>query len=135
MNEIYQQTFSMNLRYFMTLRKKTQADLVRDLHLGQSLVSKYWRGERVPRMATLDALCEYLNCSRSDLLGASPVSPPKSQTGDVLLDELLEIAAASPPGTVRMAINFLRDLNAFMISEDKKETPPEGAGDVSRKEP
>lgn len=64
----YGKIVAKNLRRIMFECDKTQADISRDLHINKATVSTWCNGKRIPRMDKVDALCEYLDCSRSDIL-------------------------------------------------------------------
>lgn len=59
--------FSRNLRDIMNREKKTQTDIVRDLHFTASTVSDWVLGKKYPRVDKLQALADYLHCLKSDL--------------------------------------------------------------------
>ena len=52
---------------------KTQAELADYLEVTQAAVSNWVNGVKLPRMGKIDKICEFLNCSRSDLLIGDPV--------------------------------------------------------------
>ena len=47
---------------------KTQTDLADYLEVSQASVSNWINGIKVPRMNKIDKICEFLKCTRSDLL-------------------------------------------------------------------
>lgn len=64
----YKEIFSKNLRHYMEVCGKTQADIVNDLHFDKSTVSTWCLGTRLPRMDKVNALAQYFHCNRSDLI-------------------------------------------------------------------
>lgn len=74
MEETLKRAFSENLRYFMALRKKTQADLAQATGVAASTVSYWINGVKIPRADKLAAICRCLNIDMNDLLSQrSPV--------------------------------------------------------------
>lgn len=81
----YKEIFSKNLRYYMSLKDKSQIDIVNDLGYDKSAVSTWCNGTRLPRMDKVDALAEYLGVRRSDLIDereAKEQDPPSRQLRD-----------------------------------------------------
>lgn len=78
------ETFRDNLRYFMDLRGKTQADIARGLNVSTSAVTYWCSGEKMPRADKFKALCDYLFIDMSDLLTPREAVPSFEQR---LLDE------------------------------------------------
>ena len=68
MEDQYKKIFSKNLRYYMKIQGKTQADLIKDLGFDKSTVSTWVNAARLPRMAKIDQLAHYLGITRSDLV-------------------------------------------------------------------
>lgn len=66
--DVYKRIFSSNLRYYMDLNHKSQADIINDLGYDKSAVSTWCNGTRLPRMDKVDALAKYLGIYRSDLI-------------------------------------------------------------------
>lgn len=64
------ETFSNNLKYFMDLRKKSQADIARATGVATSTVSYWVSGSKIPRADKLAAICRCLNIEMNDLLEA-----------------------------------------------------------------
>lgn len=61
--------FSRNLNNIMQKKKKSQADIVRDLKLGQSTVSSWMLGIKYPRIDKMQLLADYFGVSITDLVG------------------------------------------------------------------
>ena len=62
--------FAENLRKMMDENGKTPADINRELKVAYSTISNWVNGQKIPRMGTLERLCQYLHCEKSDLLQA-----------------------------------------------------------------
>ena len=73
--EEFRKIFAKNLRRIMVEREKTQADICRGIGVSQPTVSTWMTAKKVPRMDTLDDLCAYLGCQRSDLIEEHKASP------------------------------------------------------------
>lgn len=61
--------FIHNLTSIMAEKRKTQADIVRDLKIRQSTVSAWMIGKNYPRVDKMQMLADYFNCSITDLVG------------------------------------------------------------------
>lgn len=64
----YKEIFSNNLKYYMNLYGKNQADLINDLGFNKSAISTWCNGTRLPRMDKVDILARYFHIKRSDLI-------------------------------------------------------------------
>lgn len=73
------ETFRDNLRYFMELRGKTQADIARALGVSTSAVTYWCSGEKMPRADKLKALCDLLFVDMSDLVEPRAAVPSFEQ--------------------------------------------------------
>lgn len=60
--------FVDNLKYYLKLRGKTQADLAKYLNVSKPTITNYITGVNLPRMDKVDKICEFLFIRRSDLL-------------------------------------------------------------------
>ena len=61
-------SFVDNLKYYLKLRGKTQADLAKYLNVSKPTITNYITGVNLPRMDKVDKICEFLFIRRSDLL-------------------------------------------------------------------
>ena len=66
--EDFRKLFAKNLRRVLIEREKTQADIANALGVSRPTVSTWTNAKKVPKMETIDKLCAYLNCRRSDLM-------------------------------------------------------------------
>ena len=67
MNSNARDVFVRNLKNLMKLRKKTQTDISRDLHLPLTTVSGWYNGASYPRVKNMQDLADYFNVSMRDL--------------------------------------------------------------------
>lgn len=84
-------TFSRALTYYISIRGKTQQDLINDLHYSSSTVSQWCTGKNIPRMDRIETIATYLGIDKTDLL-RDPVifSQQKFSTDPALISKLLE---------------------------------------------
>ena len=64
----YKITFSNNLRYYLKIKKKTQADLCEYMNVSSATVSDWCNGKKMPRMDKIQTICNWLRIEKSDLL-------------------------------------------------------------------
>ena len=64
----YKEIFSKNLKKYMELNNKTQADIINDLGLSSSTVSNWCTGQKLPRMNKIEMLANYFGINKSDLI-------------------------------------------------------------------
>ena len=68
LDDRYKKIFAENLKHYMKLHDKNQADLINDLGFNKSSVSTWCNGTRLPRMDKVDILAKYFDINRSDLI-------------------------------------------------------------------
>lgn len=83
----YGRIIGKNLKRLAWERKKTQADIARDLDISKATISSWMNGTRVPRMDKIDLLCKYFMVKRSDILEDSEEVPISGQEEHYYLDE------------------------------------------------
>ena len=83
----YGRIIGKNLKRLAWERKKTQADIARDLDISKATISSWMNGTRVPRMDKIDLLCQYFMVKRSDILEDSEEVPISGQDEFYYLDE------------------------------------------------
>ena len=89
------QTFAKALTYYLSLKGKTQQDLINDLGYSSSTVSQWCTGKNIPRMDRIEAVANYLRIDKVDLLRDPVMFSQKSFTTDpALISKLLE---SKPP--------------------------------------
>ena len=96
-----QQIFSRNLKKLMEDYHYTQEQLSDWIGIGQSTISYWLSGKRLPKAAMLDKLAEIFHCTKADLLQEDPqpvqlepfyanylkLTPEKK----ILIDQLVEM--------------------------------------------
>jgi len=122
----YAKIIAKNLRNWMLKKDVTQADLCRDLDLSKTTVSSWMNGLRTPRMSKIDLLCDYLGCSRADLMEPERndyyINSDAAKVAQEIFDNpdmriLFDAARDSKPEDLRRAADLLQRF---------KETNPEG---------
>jgi len=120
--ESYKRIFSKNLNRYMELNAKTQTDLINDLGFNKSAVSTWCNGTRLPRMDKVEALAQYFNINRSDLIeDKSESSEPyylNDETREIAqevfenpeLRSLFHVARDIPPERLKAHIEFMKSL-------------------------
>ena len=95
--------FANRLRTFMENAGMTQDTLAERLGVNRASVSYYINGIKMPRMSTIDRICQIFNCRRSDLL---------DPTGDLSQDEsgLISDYRLLIPEERRIARNLVSDM-------------------------
>lgn len=102
----YAKIIAKNLKRIAYEHQKTQADIARDLRLNPGTVSSWMVGTRVPRMDKIDLLCNYFNCSRTEIMEEEPTSRRESVTDEE--QELLHLFRKLAPEGRRAALNAVR---------------------------
>lgn len=64
----YAQIVAKNLKRIVYESGKTQAEVARDLGINKSTLSNWMSGTRIPKMDSIDMLCNYFNVRRSDIM-------------------------------------------------------------------
>lgn len=64
----FNEIFSKRLKYYLSKKDMTQADLARLLGVSTQSVTNWCKGTKSPRMDKIDAMCDIFNCRRSDLM-------------------------------------------------------------------
>lgn len=64
----YKITFSNNLRYYLELNEKSQAELCEYMNVSSATVSDWCNGKKMPRMDKIQTICNWLRIEKSDLL-------------------------------------------------------------------
>ena len=83
-------TFAKALNYYLSLRGKTQQDLINDLHLSSSTVSQWCTGKNIPRINRMKTIATYLGIDQTDLLRDPEIFSQEKFTADpALVSELL----------------------------------------------
>ena len=103
----YMDTFIKNLKYYMTLNKKTRNDICNDLNLPYTTFAEWYNGKVYPRIDKIELLANYFNIKKSDLIeekqqlasnpaivfvyGTIPAGIPMEMIEDVIDTEEIDI--------------------------------------------
>lgn len=79
--------FARNFNYYLTIRHKTQNDIVQDLGMTSSTVSDWATGKKYPRVDKMQMLADYFGILKSDL---TEEHAEAQLTDDIELQEYLE---------------------------------------------
>ena len=113
-------TVAKNLRSIMYDRGITQAELSKKLGISKGTLSCWMNGTRIPRMHNIDTLCEYLGCSRADLVGETVpeelpyyINKETVRIAQEIFDNpdtrmLLDASRNARPEDIRLAAEMLR---------------------------
>lgn len=66
--KIHKKIFSRNLNYYLKQKGYNQSDLLKVINVSKSTMSTWCRGTRLPRMHHIQALADYLNIEKSNLI-------------------------------------------------------------------
>lgn len=84
-------TFSKALNYYLSLKGKTQQDIINDLNYSSSTVSQWCSGKNIPRMDRIQTLATYLGIDKTDLLQDPEIfSKEKFNADSSLISEILD---------------------------------------------
>ena len=64
----FNQVFSENLRSLLITRDIKQSELARMMNVSTATISDWCNGNKTPRPAHIDKLCQFLNCTRAALM-------------------------------------------------------------------
>ena len=65
--ETLRNAFGKNLSDIMYEKHISQAKMANELKIPKTTISGWLNDKRIPRAATMEMLCKYLNCTRTDL--------------------------------------------------------------------
>ena len=100
--------FAHNLQYFMDKYGYTQLSLSEKLSVRNTAVSTWVKGERFPRMKTLNDLCKIFRCTKADLLQIEQRDRTKEE--DALLKRLEIYAQNLNEKGIQKVIDFIDGL-------------------------
>lgn len=109
----FNRIFSQNLKYYLELRGKTQAELAKYVGVSTAAVNTWCQGVKNPRMDKTDKICAFLNCKRSDLM--EDHSDPADESVRYYFDD----------ETAAMAQTLFEDENYRMLFDAAKDCAPE----------
>lgn len=115
--------FAKNLNYFMNLNDKKQIDLAKYMGSSTGLVSSWCRGEKMPRVDKIKAICDWFHIEMSDLLtdkskqqeeGYYLTEETKRIAAEIYgnsdLRSLFEMCIEMPPERLRAIYDFIKRL-------------------------
>lgn len=100
----YAKVIARNLRRLMYERDISQSKMCADLNIPKQTVSSWMNGKRTPKMSMIDTLCEYLNCTRSDLM-----EPGDEKTRSAVLGTRIPVLGKVAAGIPISAIQDILD--------------------------
>lgn len=68
MDEELRRIFAKNLNDFLELNGYTQADMARHMLVSTTTAAKWCTGQTMPRIDKIQALCDWFDCNKTDLL-------------------------------------------------------------------
>ena len=77
----FNEVFSENLRSLMFTRDIKQSELARMMGVSTATMSDWYNGNKTPRAAHIDKLCQFLNCTRAALM-LEPMQKPTQVGGE-----------------------------------------------------
>ena len=102
------ETFSRNLRELCDQTGKTDSSIADDLGVSKVTISDWTTGKSIPRMNKIEALAEYFNCTKADLL-----EEKKDEKGTYYYDKETQeiIVAIRDNETLRSICSIARKLS------------------------
>lgn len=85
--DLNKKIFAKNFNYYLTINKKSQANIVEDLNITASTVSDWANGKKYPRVDKMQLLADYFSILKSDLTEEHEAT---KLTDNVELQEYLE---------------------------------------------
>ena len=118
MDERMRKIFAENLRKYMTINEKTQADLCRYMGISSATASDWYNGNKMPRADKLQSLANWLGIELSVLIGEKqpeeyyldPETTRKTQKAYIDNRLLFEAIEGSRQEDIQMAIDLLNRL-------------------------
>lgn len=112
-------TIAKNLKRLLYERNISPTDISRALGIKPSTISGWLNEFKIPRGNTIDALCDFLHCSRLDLIGENAEEKPyylneeTERIAQEVFDDpdlrlLLDASRGVSPENVRLAAEMLR---------------------------
>ena len=103
MKEEYR-VFSTNLQFYMDKLGYTQMKLGELLDVSNTTVSTWCLGTKMPRMKTIDKLCDLFNCNRSDLVESRSDA---DTVHSIRIPVLGRVAAGYPTGAIEDIVDYV----------------------------
>lgn len=105
----YGKIIAKNLKRILLEKGKTQTEVARDLNINKSTLSCWMNGTRIPKMESIDMLCAYLGCKRSDIM-EDPDVPRETISVSDDQAELVRLTLKASPENVKVTLALLRKL-------------------------
>ena len=113
--------FSENLRYFLSFNQKKQKDLAEYIGVSTGLVTDWCKGNKMPRVDKIKAMCDWFHIEMSDLLTEKPKHQEEGQyitegtkrianeiDGNTDLYALFEMCVEMPPQKLKALLEFIK---------------------------
>lgn len=101
--------FSKNLRYYLSLREKTQADLSKHLSVSSATVSNWCNGLKMPRTTRIADIARWLNIEVTDLFNEAEENENKlTVIADNELADFIESYKLANPELRKAALAVLK---------------------------
>lgn len=86
MDEDFRTSFARNLKFYMAREGKSQADMAKRMKVSATTVSDWCNGRKVPRADKLQAICDWLCITMTQLMdeGNPYTGPPKAPTKEAI---------------------------------------------------
>lgn len=79
MEDDFRTAFARNLKYYMARDGKTQAEMAKHINVSSATASEWCNGKKVPRADKLQAICDWLCVSMSQLMSLDdPFTKPNN---------------------------------------------------------
>jgi len=133
--EAIRNAFGKNLSDIMYEKHISQTKMANELKTPKTTISGWINGKRIPRAASIEKVCKYLNCSQADLFKIRKLSNAFSENdgdktntfnlsseaviaekiaGSYDLRSLFDAAIVSRPEDIRLVAETLRRMNRDM---------------------
>lgn len=104
-NQEFAKIFSRNLRSIMYNKEITQSQMSTEMGIAKTTISSWMNGKRVPKMEKIDLLCNYLGCTRTDLM-EPPESTFRKTVKGVKIPVLGKVAAGIPIDAITDVLDY-----------------------------
>lgn len=124
MNNDARNIFVSNLKYYMTIKNKTQSDISKALHIPLSTISSWYNGASYPRVDKMQALADYFNISMRNLTD--------KQNNDLIPSNIINIPLYKPAETILDLFQQHREYSHCALPVDKLNSNREYFGTIAR---
>ena len=102
--------FANNLKRMLFEHRKTATELAKSIGVTKVTVSEWVNGKKQPRMEKVDKICEFFNCSRSDLIDEPKEKEPVSVNTDPQTEIIVKLISRLTPEEKSLAFDYLLSL-------------------------